>query len=572
MPRRPTGDATRVVTLLALLAASWMLAAPAASFAAEAPAAVAPTVRFEAPAGATITLGNGHRFVGTIEVRAAPGGGLTVVDDLGIEDYVAGVDEMPARWPMAALEAQAIAVRTYAWYQARLGTFERRGLGYDVCASTACQRFRGRAVVEQPFVGQRWQQAVDATAGQVLLFDGAPALTRYFSSSGGRTRDNEDVFGGPSVPYLRGVDDPADAIAPLHHWSVTFGRDQFDAILAHGEQLAAVTPVADVRRITTDGAPDRIRVTGLHGTVVEVGASDFRSFVSTVAPQLFPGDFPGRREDGGRLPTTLPSSRIDVTVTADAVVVDGAGFGHGVGMSQWGADGMAQDGADAAAILAHYYGGLAPVRAPGLPDTMRVGWDGGDEVTVTADRPLTIEAAGTPVTARGMGTWTVRSASGGQVRLVPPDGYGATLQIADAAVSRSAPTRLEVVTIRTAVNKPSQLHMDIARPDGTAVLDRDLGIVVAGPQEVRWDLDDAHGDPVPAGRYDVRLTAVDETGAPSVSGARVDVQDLHVPAARAASLLPASPTGRPGTLPAALAGLLAGLVVGVLVPVREGQS
>ena len=565
MPEIARGwGAGRVLLLVAGLLVLCGVHAPAARAATPLTAGV---VRFTPPDGVAIEVGE-HRYDGTIEIRPAPGGGMTVIDELGIESYVAGVDEMPSRWPAAALEAQAIAARTYAWYQARLQTFTRRGLAYDVCATTACQRFRGRAAVEQSLVGQRWQDAVDATVGEVLLDDGAPILARYFSSSGGHTRNNEDVFGGAPLPYLRGVDDPGDAVSPYHHWTVRFTRAQFDAILAHGEQLAAATPVADARRVVTDGVPDRVRVTGTDGTVVEVGASAFRTFVSTVAPQLYPDAFPGPGDNGARLPTTLPSSRIDIRVSPDAVVIEGGGYGHGVGMSQWGAMGMATDGADAGAILAHYYHGLTATRPADLPATIRVGWDAGrDAVTIHADQPLQIQADGDTVTTRGMGPWTVAPQQGGRLGLQPPAGYGASLQVAPTTVSRAAPSRIEVVTLRTTVNKPSQLRMDITRPDGSVVLDRDLGIVTAGTQTARWSLDDADGRPVAPGPYAARLVAVDETGASGGQPASLDVQPIHVPDAPAASLLaPAQAPWWPPMGTAALGGLLAGVLLGALLP------
>src|SRR5690606_27903826 len=117
--------------------------------------AVAGPVRFEAPQGTVIELGSGRRLVDTLEVRPSPvGDGLVVVAEMGLEDYVAGIAEMPARWPLEALKAQAVAARTYAWFEVVQGAWRGRGLPYDVCATTSCQVFRGHEVVEGPFGGR----------------------------------------------------------------------------------------------------------------------------------------------------------------------------------------------------------------------------------------------------------------------------------------------------------------------------------------------------------------------------------------------------------------------------------
>jgi SpoIID/LytB domain protein len=252
---------------------------------------------------------DGTRYHDTIEL-AADG---QVINELGMERYVAGVAEMPSRWPLEALKAQAVAARTYAWWSAERGVHD----GFDICATTACQVFRGAEVVLDG--GERWAEAVAATGGEVLQRpDGAPILARYFSTSGGRTYANEDVFPstGPS-PYLVAIDDPFDAVSPYHRWQVRFSREEFDEILSRGERLAATVPVAEVARTgAVDDVQARFRVSGLDGTVVEVGAVELRQFLSLVAPERFGDRFPTRRADGLRpLPTTVPSSRFTVEIT-----------------------------------------------------------------------------------------------------------------------------------------------------------------------------------------------------------------------------------------------------------------
>jgi stage II sporulation protein D len=310
-----------------------------------------------------------------------------VVNDVAMEEYVAGVAEMPSRWPRQALKAQAVAARTYAWWSAEHAAHD----GADICATTACQVYAGAGVVADD--GERWAEAVAATRGEVLVTDeGGPALARYFSTSGGRTYDNEEVF--PSTgprSYLTGIEDPYDAVSPYHRWQVRFTREEFDEVLGAGERLAAVTPVVDVRRVgAVDDHHATVVVTGA-GDEVEVTALELRDFVSRVAPGRFADRFPSARADGlRRLPSTLPSSRYAVAVTDDEVVFEGQGWGHGVGMGQYGARGRALDGHDHTEILTAYYRGLRPQVHDGVPERIRVHLDDvGSEFTVRADAPFT---------------------------------------------------------------------------------------------------------------------------------------------------------------------------------------
>ncbi len=124
---------------------------------------------------------------------------------------------------------------------------------------------------------------------------------------------------------------PDDAVSPYHRWEVTFSREEFDAILGRGETLAPPCPSPSVERLGPVDEPGAdLRVTGTDGTEVVVDSVDLRSFVSSVAPSLYPDRFPTARADGLRpLPTTLPSSRFEVAVGDDEVVVSGRGWGHG---------------------------------------------------------------------------------------------------------------------------------------------------------------------------------------------------------------------------------------------------
>src|SRR5688500_3714002 len=174
-------------------------------------------VRFSPKPGTTLALEGRGPFRGTIEIRRE-GSGVTVVNELDLDHYVMGVREVPGHWPMEALKAQAVAARTYALWEINKGYWKR--FGFDVCATVSCQVYQG-ATAELGERGKRWTAAVRATSGQVLYeAPGKPALTRYHSTSGGRTLNNEVVYPSDGArTYLKAVDDPFDKVSPLHTWT-----------------------------------------------------------------------------------------------------------------------------------------------------------------------------------------------------------------------------------------------------------------------------------------------------------------------------------------------------------------
>jgi stage II sporulation protein D len=158
-----------------------------------------------------------HYYTGTAIGPAPPGTRVRVliagrVHNVALETYVRGVvsAEVPSSWPLAALEAQAVASRTYAL------TAHAGGSRFDVYSDTRSQVFRGVAA-ETP----ETDAAVAATAGQVVTYEGRPAITYFFASSGGRTENVENSFpGAQPEPWLRGTPDPFDQ-GPLHSWRLT---------------------------------------------------------------------------------------------------------------------------------------------------------------------------------------------------------------------------------------------------------------------------------------------------------------------------------------------------------------
>ena len=534
--------AVAATATLVVLLAGGVLAGPAVADERTVPG----PLRFEGGQDALFELDAGRRFLDTVEFRTT-GRGPVLVNELDTDLYVAGIAEMPTRWPIEALKAQAVAARTYAWYSIERGAWE----GYDLCATVACQVFRGADAFLEPATGHRWLRAVEETSGEVLVDDdGRPVLARYFSTSGGRTYPNEAVFPRDGAhDHLVGIDDPFDAVSPLHRWEARFTREEFDAILSRGDTLGATTPIASVDRLgPVDDPRASLRVTGRNGVVVEVSARDFRAFVSSIAPRLFPDRFPGLRPDGERpLPTAVPSSRFEVHVRDDEVVIDGQGWGHGVGMGQYGAMGRAERGDTYREILGAYYAGLEPVRAPDLPERIRVGIElGGGESTVRPDRVVSIVAGGEVVVERALGTWAV-ARDGDGWRLTPPQNHDAELETTPTEHAAAIGRLSDAVVVEAAVNKPVLLRLEVADTTGRTVLVRDLGAGEAGLHAATWRLADADGQRVPPGRYDVMIVAEDADGTVEGTPVTVTVEPPPVEEPEEAAPAPAAPGTDPGS-------------------------
>lgn len=292
------------------------------------------------------------RYPGALLVSRADDGTLAITVTLPFERYLEGIAEVPPTWPREALEAQAIAARSYALSTTGWSGAQGETLDTPICATTSCQVYRGIPVPFDPAI-RRWYAAVRSTSGQVLLFGGRPADTVYFSTSNGRTYGNDVVFGSDPLPYLRPVIERDDGASPTSGWSVRLPFSDLARFLSRAGHWPGSRTIASVH---LDGST--IVVSG-PGTSRSMDLDSFRDAVNDWAPCLEPASYPT-----GALPDTIPSHWLSVSSGADAAVVTGRGWGHGVGMVQWGAYGKARRGLSAPDILAYYYGGLRPERYP----------------------------------------------------------------------------------------------------------------------------------------------------------------------------------------------------------------
>jgi len=438
------------------------------------------------PGGVVGVTGVGE-YRGALEFRPSPNGGVAVVNDVEFEEYVKGLAEVPSSWPMEAQKAQAIAARTYALAELSLPAnvaTASRAVGAQICATDACQVYAGVAKernADNAATFGNWAAAVAQTAGEVVLFQNAPIVAKYSSSNGGRS-----VYGGR--PYLKAVADPDDRHSPLHRWrSQLLNTDVAAALGVQGVlvrlQRSGDTVVADWQG--GDGQTGQ----------VTVAATEFRSRVNAAV-----GAPPG-------LPRAVPS--IWFTPSAEAstntVVVDGGGWGHGIGMSQWGAYGKALRGMKAPDILAAYYGGLRPTRldASRIPRTIRVAVDlGRPAADITADgRFRVLDQSGRAVAVATSGAWRIVPEGKG-VRVVPPPGQDATPVVQPLAVDPAAPTTTTgPVTVRFRLTTPAVVQLTLVDETGAAAASTPPGLVEAG------DLAHAITAPSRPGRYVVTILA-----------------------------------------------------------------
>src|SRR4051812_9697620 len=179
------------------------------------------TVTGSGPLTLNGSASNGLRdgtYRGWFEFRPGTVGGVLAINAIGLEQYVAGVvsAESPSSWPAAALQAQAVAARTYAITSSAGGA-----QGFTQYADTRSQMYKGVAAE-----GPATNQAVNATRGRIVTYAGKPVTTYFFSTSGGRTEDVENSLGGAPKPWLKSVDDPYDGVSPYHRWTLRMSMSQ----------------------------------------------------------------------------------------------------------------------------------------------------------------------------------------------------------------------------------------------------------------------------------------------------------------------------------------------------------
>ena len=272
---------------------------------------------------------NGREYSSPLEL-IRNGGGIAIVNDLPMDEYLAGVlrAETGDRWPAEALRAQAIAARTYAAYQRLISA----GKPYHIVASTAHQQFAGRVPATSP----AWS-AVQDTTGQVLRWEGEVFPAFYHTESGGYTEDPRTVFAARNLPALRPVVCPFSAAAgsPHFYWNLDLRLADLSEMLRRGGVDVGTVTAIDVNERTPSLRASIVTVRGTRGAA-RLRGNDLRRLVGY---------------------DTLKSTLFAVAIDGEAAHFAGRGYGHGVGLCQWGAKGMAEQGHSARRILEFYYPG-----------------------------------------------------------------------------------------------------------------------------------------------------------------------------------------------------------------------
>lgn len=264
------------------------------------------------------------------------------VTELAMQDYVTGavLAEMPATYHEEALKAQAVAARTYAVRQREKQRLDPDEMLMGADISNDSTRFQAYFTPEQAkaFYGESYEKyydivssAVEATEGEILVYDGEPIVAAFHSTSGGRTESAEVVWGS-AMEYLVPVESVEDENSPVYYDEKIFTEDELSS------RIEEAYPDADF-----SGEPEKWIIIGdrsASGTVIELTAGG-EILSGTEFRQLL-----GLRS--ANFETEYADGRFTVTTK---------GNGHGVGMSQYGANAMANEGANYREILMHYYTG-----------------------------------------------------------------------------------------------------------------------------------------------------------------------------------------------------------------------
>jgi len=307
-----------------------------------------------APGARTLRI-NDKPYAGTIELVPEK---QLAINELSCEEYLLGVvgNEARADFELAALRAQAIASRTYATYQ---WSFRKNG-EYHLVDTTASQVYGGAGEVPE-----RVRRAVAETCGLVLTYEGRIFQAYYHSTCGGNTTVAQKYFNEPDIPPLRGASCIFCRKSPAHDWVADFHeRSVRDALAAHAgvrECLAkagqTLGKIVRIEPATTAGDiyPEYLRVVHENGSCA-IHAPVLRSIINGI----------GRNQEFKSPALTAGDVRGDI------LHLEGHGWGHGVGMCQYGAQGQALDGKDFFAILLYYYPDATLMRAWAAKPAMAV--------------------------------------------------------------------------------------------------------------------------------------------------------------------------------------------------------
>ncbi len=323
---------------------------------------------------------NDKEYRGSVLLTNVNAGSMYILNLVSLEEYLYGVvpNEVPSSWNEEALKTQAVCARGFT-----VSNYNKHAsYGFNVCATTNCQVYGGVASETEST-----NKAVDDTQGQVVMYEGEPIESLFFSSSGGHTANVKNVWGG-SKSYLSGVPDPYEPKdSPRHSWSATLSLSEIEKALATSNiNVGSITELVALNDET--GRVYELTIKGTSGTHTLTRGGTYSPFVAYgVISQkyvLMPNSTGGKQlyaitpkgavklsgysviDGSGKVKTIGNTFCMQTTYGPVPYVGDGditgytfsgGGWGHGVGMSQYGAMGMADAGFTYEEILAHYYPG-----------------------------------------------------------------------------------------------------------------------------------------------------------------------------------------------------------------------
>ena len=268
---------------------------------------------------------NGRRYRDKLKIFPGPNRDLWVINELPLKQYLVGLIycEVPAQWSGEVLKAQAVVARTYATYQKG----SRRDELYDVDSGVSDQVYEG--VDKEDF---RSQQAVEETEGELLLYQGLPIFAVYHACCGGKTESSEHLWSG-SFPYLRSTACNFCLDSPHFLWNCAVDSDTLRKALESGGFLGSRVVGIEVAERSQSGRVSQLFIRSAKGRL-KISGKEFRRLLGY---------------------DLLRSTNFVVKENSGIYHFSGLGWGHGVGLCQWGARGMAEEGADYRSILKYYY-------------------------------------------------------------------------------------------------------------------------------------------------------------------------------------------------------------------------
>lgn len=295
-----------------------------------------------APKAAALVSVNQNAYHGSVRVYPQPSGKLTAVNVVPLEEYVSCVidAEMPAKFPPAAREAQAIVARTYALWQIQEAD---PAATYDVFATVRSQKYLGAEYAGtngRRLAGESTSSraAAEATRGLICRANGRLFCTYYSAVCGGATTPGREIFSDADA-VLRSVPCQWCREADKYRWTAELSAEEVLAVVRKQKSGKQLTRMLGVRQTT---GPDA-------GVISQFEISDGRRTATISGMMLRQG-----------LPTgKLLSPHFSMELSQGKIAVEGRGFGHGAGLCQWGARGLANTGKSARQIVEHYYPGAA---------------------------------------------------------------------------------------------------------------------------------------------------------------------------------------------------------------------